>query len=207
MMNPSMSTPQPLELPVLDAEPRERADAARNRQRILCAAQRLFDEQGVDCVSMDAIAAAAGVGKGTLFRRFGDRASLVRALLEEREAAFQEDFIRGAPPLGPGAPPADRLTAFGHAVLDTIALVGPLLLEAETGGVGRRFRTRVYGAYRAHVRALVRAGAPELDADYCADALLAALAAELVMYQLRGREIPLGDLRTGWESLARRVLG
>lgn len=206
MINPPVPHPIPLELPVIDAEPRERADAARNRQRILCAAQRLFDEQGVECVSMDAIAAAAGVGKGTLFRRFGDRASLVRALLEERESAFQEAFIRGEPPLGPGAPPVDRLIAFGHAVLDTIALVGPLLLEAETGGAGLRFRSRVYGAYRAHVRALVRAGSPELDADYCADALLAAISAELVMYQLRGRGIPLADLKAGWDSLARRVI-
>jgi AcrR family transcriptional regulator len=196
----------PLELPILGTAPRERSDAVRNRQRILCSAQRLFDEQGVECVSMDAIAAAAGVGKGTLFRRFGDRASLVRALLEEREAGFQDTFIRGEPPLGPGAPPVVRLIAFGHELLDFMASVGPLLLAAETGGAGQRFRTQVYGAHRAHVRSLVRAGAPELDADYTADALLSALGAELVMYQLRGRDVPLEQLKTGWEALARRVL-
>src|SRR5437868_5301772 len=54
----------------------ERADAARNRARVLEAAARLFDEQGVENVSMDAIAEAACVGKGTLYRRFGDRARL-----------------------------------------------------------------------------------------------------------------------------------
>src|SRR4051794_1619807 len=116
-----------LELPVIGAAPRERADAARNRQRILGAAERLIARHGVACVSMDAIAAEAEVGKGTLFRRFGDRASLMRALLDERESAFQESLIRGEPPLGPGAPPAERIIAFGCALLDMIELHGALI--------------------------------------------------------------------------------
>lgn len=56
--------------------PRERADAARNRAKVLAAATKLFAEEGVEAVSMDAVAAEAGVGKGTLFRRFGDKAGL-----------------------------------------------------------------------------------------------------------------------------------
>lgn len=204
MMNPPMTSP--LELPVLGAEPRPRADAVRNRALILSTAQRLFKEKGVETVSMDAIACAAGVGKGTLFRRFGDRASLVRALLEEREAGFQEHFIRGEPPLGPGAPPADRMVAFGHQLLDFIESHGEFLLAAETGGPGVRFRSSVYAAHRAHVLSLIRAGAPELDAGYTADALLSTLGAELVMHQRRGRGVPLEDLKAGWESLVRRVL-
>src|SRR4051794_17490432 len=101
------------ELPVLDGlPPRVRADAAKNRELILAAAERLFERRGVDQVSMDQIAHEAGVGKGTLFRRFGARASLARALLDERERRFQDELIRGAPPLGPGAPPAERLVAF-----------------------------------------------------------------------------------------------
>lgn len=196
----------PIELPVLGGDPRERADAVRNRRRILGAAERLFAERGVECVSMEAIATEAAVGKGTLFRRFGDRAGLVRALLQEGEREFQEAFIRGPAPLGPGAPPADRLVAFGHRLLDLIQSHGELLLAAEAGQPGQRFRASVYGAYRAHVSALVRAGAPELDAGYTADALLSALSAELVMHQLRGRGVPLEDLKAGWEALARRVL-
>ncbi|MGP0049468.1 MAG: TetR/AcrR family transcriptional regulator, partial [Solirubrobacteraceae bacterium] len=90
----------PIDLPLLGA-PIERADAARNRQRILEAAERLFARDGVACTSMDAIAAEARVGKGTLFRRFGDRASLALALLEASERAFQDAFIRGPAPLGP----------------------------------------------------------------------------------------------------------
>src|SRR4051794_21084817 len=88
--------------------PKERADAARNRVKVLDAAARLFAEQGVDAVSMDAIATEAGVGKGTLFRRFGDKAGLAVALLDERERVLQEAILRGPAPLGPGAAGPER---------------------------------------------------------------------------------------------------
>ena len=197
----------PIDLPVVGEGQRPRADAARNRALILTTAQKLFAEKGVENVSMDAIACGAGVGKGTLFRRFGDRASLVRALLETREQDFQESFIRGPAPLGPGAPPVDRLVAFGHAMLDLCDRHGDFLLAAETGLPGLRFRASPYQAHRAHVLTLIRAGAPELDAGYTADALLAPLSAELIMHQRRGRGVPLEELKDGWEALARRGLG
>ena len=54
---------------------------------------------------MDQVAAAAGVGKGTLFRRFGDKSGLAAALLDARERVLQEAVLFGPPPLGPGAPP------------------------------------------------------------------------------------------------------
>ena len=111
------------DLPVLGSEPHERSDAARNRRKVLEAASRLFECHGAANVSMEAVAAEAGVGKGTLFRRFGDRASLARALLSERDSGFQEAFIRGEPPLGPGAPPAERLVAFGEGMLDLKGMI------------------------------------------------------------------------------------
>src|SRR4051812_6067478 len=118
-----------MELPVLGNQPRERADAARNRRRILAAAQRLFAERGVSCTSMDAIAAEAGVGKGTLFRRFGDRATLALAILDGGGRALQAGVLHGPPPLGPGAPACDRLIAFGHAVLDRLEAHVDLILD------------------------------------------------------------------------------
>jgi AcrR family transcriptional regulator len=196
-----------LSLPVLGAEPSERADAARNRGRILRAAERLVAERGVEGVSMDAIAEAAEVGKGTVFRRFGDRASLLRSLLEETEREFQEGFIRGPAPLGPGAPPRERLVAFGHGLMDRLEAAGDLLLAAETGSAGARFIAGVYGAYRAHLVALLRAGGSEVDPEYAADALLAALSAEVLMYQRRGRGVPLERLKEGWTQLASALLG
>ena len=97
-----------------DPRPQERGDAARNRALLLDAARRLIAERGADAVTMDDIAAAAGVGKGTVFRRFGSRAGLMMVLLDEDERASQQAFLFGPPPLGPGAPPLDRLLAFGR---------------------------------------------------------------------------------------------
>jgi AcrR family transcriptional regulator len=195
-------------LPVLGPTPeRERADAARNRARILAAAELLFTRDGIACTSMDAIAAEAGVGKGTLFRRFGDRASLAFALLESSERAFQEAFIRGPAPLGPDVPPRARLVAFGTALLAHIETHGDLLLAAYAATpADRRFDVGPQAAYRAHVAHLLSEADPALDADYLADALLAVLGAEHVLHQLVGRGMTLERLADGWEALVTRVL-
>ncbi len=177
-----------------------------NRALILDTASRLFSERGVHCVSMDAIADEAGVGKGTIFRRFGDRAALVRAVLEESETDFQEAFIRGPAPLGPGAPPDERLIAFGECLLDHIERHGDLLLDAETRAAGVRYRVPVYGAYRAPVLSLLRRVDVRIDPDYAADALLAAISADLVMHQRRDRGIDLDALKAGWRALVCRLL-
>lgn len=200
------STIEPFELPVQESPP-ERADAARNRRRILAAADRLFTRDGVACTSMDAIAAEAGVGKGTLFRRFGDRASLAMALLDSSERAFQDAFIRGPAPLGPGAPPLDRLIAFGRALLEHVSSNCDLLWVGQAASEpGRRFAPGPYGAYHAHVSLLIGQADPRLDADYTADALLAPLNVETVVYQLRVREMTVERLAAGWETLVRGVL-
>lgn len=60
-----------------------RADAERNRLRILAAASRVFAERGLDA-SLDDVAAAAEVGVGTVYRRFGDKERLIEALVEEK---------------------------------------------------------------------------------------------------------------------------
>jgi AcrR family transcriptional regulator len=188
-------------LPLLEPARHERADAARNRTAILCAAERLVSQRGAAYVTMDEVACAAGVGKGTLFRRFGDRGGLLRALLDERERAFQEDFIRGAPPLGPGVPARERLIAFGHRLLEEIEIQGDLLLAAETGAPGERLLHSVYAAHRAHVTALLRDAAPASDTDYIADVLLGALTGELVLYHRRVLGMSLERLKDGWVEL------
>src|SRR5438105_2784380 len=122
------------DLPVIQTEAGARADASRNRARILETAARLFAERGPECVSMDLIADAAGVGKGTVFRRFGSRAALAQAVLSETERGFQEQLIRGEPPLGPGVAPCERLIAFGEGVLELLDRHAMLLSAAEVGG-------------------------------------------------------------------------
>jgi AcrR family transcriptional regulator len=193
-----------IDLPLIAGDAVERADAARNRVRILCAAERLFSERGAGCVSMDEVAAAAGVGKGTLFRRFGSRAALARSVLSERERAFQEDIIRGDPPLGPGAQPRARLIAFGHAVLDLLAGHAELLLAAEGGGA--RFSSAPYAVYRLHMTLLLREADPLCDAEFLAETLLACLGADFHVYLRDAREMPIERLKAGWEELIRRIV-
>ncbi len=205
---PAADSPTALtSLPMIgDGEVHERADAARNRQRILEASERLFAEHGPKNVSMDDVARAAGVGKGTLFRRFGDRAGLARAILSSHEAVFQESMIRGAPPLGPGAPACERLVAFGRGMLGLVDAHRELLLAAETGGKGGRYRAGPYPSYRFFLSSLLREAAPDLDPDYTADALLAALGAEFVAYQREDREMPLEQIAAGFEELVRGLV-
>ena len=190
-------------LPVSDGTPCERADAARNRQRILCAAARLVDEQGAERVTMEAIAEAAGVGKGTLFRRFGDRVGLMQSLLDARERELQEAAIRGEPPLGPGAPPLERIVAFGRRMVAHLDANGDILAAAEAGG---RFNANVYVFYRTHLLTLIREAAPDADADYLADVLLAPLGARHHLYLRRARGLSLERVEAGYEDLVRRVL-
>jgi AcrR family transcriptional regulator len=173
------------ELPTVGSRP-ERADAARNRERILAAATDLFAEHGVAGVSMDAVAERAGVGKGTLYRRFGDRAGLVIALLSEQEAEFQEAFIRGPAPLGPGAPPAERLRAFVDEMLEWLESGLDLLVDAQTSGPpGARYRGGPYEAYHAHVALLLREIGYGDGAGLLAHIVLAPLAADLQAYLRR----------------------
>jgi AcrR family transcriptional regulator len=106
--------PSSLEV-ISGAPPVERADAARNRQHLLATAREMLAEQGADTLTMDGLAERAGLGKGTVFRRFGTRAGIFRALLDDAERAFQEQVLSGPPPLGPGAAPLDRLIAYGQA--------------------------------------------------------------------------------------------
>jgi AcrR family transcriptional regulator len=198
--------PGPQALPTVDSEPCERADAARNRRRILSAAARLFDEHGVERVSMEAIASEAGVGKGTVFRRFGDRSGLVMALLDERTRAFQDELIRGEPPLGPGAPAVERAIAFGRGMLALLEAHGEMLLAAELGVRWVRGEAGVYAFYRTHLAMLVRESAPELDDEYLAEALLAPLSAETFLYLRKGRDLPLTRIEAGYEQLVRQLL-
>jgi AcrR family transcriptional regulator len=194
------------DLPILGADPAttERADAARNRRRILLAAERLFAEHGIEGVSMDDVARHAGVGKGTLYRRFGDRAGLARALLSEREMQLQEALIRGDPPLGPGAPPLERLHALGDALLDLLERRGDVLLDAERRAPGARFDHGAYRLYHAHAALLLEAAGVE-DPAYAADAVLAPLSAEVVLHQRRGRHMPAHRVRAGWHALVRAI--
>ena len=169
--------------PTQDGPPRaERADAARNRQRVLEAARGLLaaDPRGT---TMEDIAQAAGVGKGTLYRRFPDKSAIAVALLDEHERRLQDRLISGPPPLGPGADPHERLAAFYVAYVEFLESFGHLSRAVEA--TAERLATGTHQSWRLHVGALVREAGVAADADVLAEQLLAPLAPDLYDFQRR----------------------
>lgn len=179
----------------------ERADAARNRAKILAAAATVFASRDPRTVTMDHIATAAGVGRGTLYRRYPSTAAIALALLDEHERALQQQLL-GEPPLGPGAAPAERLAAFYSAMVELLDTHADLALGAETGGA--RFTTGAYGFWAAHVRALL-VDAAVTEPDSLVDVLLAPLAAENFAHQ-RARGLSVEQITRGLSRLAHAVL-
>ena len=184
----------------------ERADAARNRQHLLATARQMLAGQGASALTMDALAEQAGLGKGTVFRRFGSRAGIFQALLDDDERAFQEQVLSGPPPLGPGAPPLDRLIAYGQA------RTGFLLGHREIA------RNSLDGSQpipagsssplsRLHIRALLsQLELGPADLDVLAMQLTAALDAPLLLYVSTDAEpAALDRVARGWQDLVTRV--
>ncbi|MDX8051825.1 TetR/AcrR family transcriptional regulator [Lentzea sp. BCCO 10_0798] len=188
------------------AEPQLRADAVRNRALLLEAAARLAARRGAAAITMEAVAAEAGVGKGTVSRRFGDRNGLIRALLDHSESQFQEAFLSGPPPLGPEADAATRLRAFGPALLRHEHADIDLYLAAEPSP-GRRFAVPARQLRHRHVAVLVRALLPGADAELLAHTLLASVDVVLTDHLVRGRGMPLERVETAWRDLVDRLLG
>ena len=194
-----------VDLPVTDSGPPERGDAARNRGLLLEAARRLIAERGADAVTTDDIAAAAGVGKGTLFRRFGSRAGLMIVLLDEDEKAEQQAFMFGPPPLGPGAPPLDRLLAYGRDRHQFVHAHHALLSDANRDPQ-MRFNEPMMLHHR-HIRVLLEDAGTTGDLDAQAFALHTLLDADYVHRELTVRGRTLEQLGEAWESVARKLCG
>jgi AcrR family transcriptional regulator len=190
-------------LPLLGDEPRERSDAARNREALLRAARELVDECGYDAVTMDAVAAKAGVGKGTVFRRFESREGLMGALLNASESQWQDSVMRGEPPLGPGAEPMDRLLAFGRSRLDVTLEHADLIRNAGFGGANRSFAAYSFAA--THVRYLLGELGVRGDIALLAVALMAPLELPILDQQVRIERIDVERIHAGWADLAHRI--
>jgi AcrR family transcriptional regulator len=183
----------------------ERRDAARNRGLLLEAARELIDERGVDALTMAALAERAGVGKGTVFRRFGSRAGLMVALLSDAEADFQGRFMFGPLPLGPGAPPLERLVAFGVERISWVLEYGDL---ARAAGVSAYNRFDVPAAVlcHRHVDMLLRQAGVTADPWLMAGSLSATLEPERLLYAVRVHGIAAERLALSWSELVSRVV-
>jgi AcrR family transcriptional regulator len=177
----------------------ERADAVRNRRAILAATEELLATHRPRDISIEQVALAAGVGKGTVFHRFGSRMGLMTALMIERAQALTEAVTSGPPPLGPGAPDQERLLAFLDAVIEVVARNKSLLAELAFSGAGESVATDkgaaagegtakdghrdhpVYRFWHGHISMLIAAQRPDVDGEMIAHVLLGALHSEPIL--------------------------
>ena len=173
---------------------RERADAARNRRAILVATEELLATHRPQDISMEQVAARAGVGKGTVFHRFGNRMGLMFALMVERAQWLEEAVRAGPPPLGEGAPDRDRLLAFLDAIIEVVSRNKNLMAElaypvaaqqhARERAAGDRDKHPVYRFWHGHISALLAAQRPDIDVGMTAHLMLGSLHSEPVLGQL-----------------------
>lgn len=189
----------------------ERADAARNRAVLIETARDMVAELGVDKLTMDALAERSGLGKGTVFRRFGTRAGIFMALLDAGERGFQARVLSGPPPLGPGAEPLQRLLAFGPERLRFLQ-ENREIARAALGGSATVPSGPPATMTQRHIRMLLaQLHIDVADVDVLAMQLTAALEVPLLLYTApqdhEGEDEPFEDrLGRGWEDLVRRLI-
>ena len=188
----------------------ERADAARNRAVLIETAREMLTDVGIERLTMDALAERSGLGKGTVFRRFGTRSGIFMALLGDGERAFQKRVLSGPPPLGPGAEPLDRLVAFGPARLGFLMETREIARAALGGRTPVPFGPPAMVTQR-HLRTLLQQlGIDAADLDILAMQLTAALDVPLLLYTAPEDgdhpEKTFEDrLARGWEDLVGRL--
>ncbi|MEU9378754.1 TetR/AcrR family transcriptional regulator [Streptomyces sp. NPDC048255] len=184
----------------------ERADALRNREAVLAAADALFAaSSSPHSVSMDDIAAAAGVGKGTLFRRFGDRAGLIGAVIASRLEPLQR-AVREAQDAA-GSSPRRRVLDLLDASLCFKIENRHLMSAAEDAGLSSPYRAEHYGWWHGSLRTALEEVPGLHDADFTAHALLAAIRADLVAHLIDDRKMTPEGLRSSLAAHIDHVLG
>ena len=189
----------------------ERADAARNRVHLLTTARQMLAEQGAARLTMDGLAERAGLGKGTVFRRFGTRAGIFQALLDDDEREFQQRVLSGPPPLGPGAAPLERLIAYGRARAVFMVRRRDIARAALDGSQPTPAGPRTPMS-QAHIRVLLsQLSLGGADLDMLTIQLAAALDGPVLLYLSSGELADADEVerRIGqaWQDLAERVCG
>lgn len=188
----------------------ERSDAAANRALILRTAERLFRERGVENVCMAEIAEAAGVGKGTLYRRFANKGVLCLSLMNSQLTEFQDGMLARFQSLtAQEIPYLEQLAQFLEGLVEFTEVHSPLLLEVARGDmVQESVRLNLphfwqYMTVRALLRSAVRNGeiAVDLDYDYLGEALLAPLQVDYYRFQRYSRNYSTDRISAGLRSL------
>jgi AcrR family transcriptional regulator len=170
----------------------------------------MLAELGPERLTMDALAERSGLGKGTVYRRFGTRAGIFQALLDDVERTLQEQVLGGPPPLGPGAPALDRLIAFGQARIRFMIEYQDIARSALDGRQAIPAGTQT-PISQVHIRVLLsELDLGPLNVDLLAVQLTAAMDGPLLLYLSAATltDNPTAverELSQAWKNLVERV--
>ncbi|MGQ7887217.1 TetR/AcrR family transcriptional regulator [Paenibacillus sp. WC2504] len=174
----------------------ERRDAAENRQRILEAAYRLFDQNGVEQVSMNQIAAEAQIGPGTLYRRYRNKGELCLDLMKENIVLLFEN-IEAYMQENRSAPPSQRLNGLLELFMAFREKKSQLLKGVEDSASTNRTRARTQSPLYLELQqllvelfdeiALISGQQPQPNHIFKADMLLMALSSDSYSFQKEER--------------------
>jgi AcrR family transcriptional regulator len=157
-----------------------RSDAVKNRELLLETAQRLFAEHGVSAVSMSAVAQAAGVGKGTLYRHFANKTELCQELIDSDQRDLQERTLRRL-----RENPGDPLGSLRWFLPEVIAFINrnlPMFSDS-LSSVASMLGHPAHAWWRQTIRGLLRQINREIDVDYTADVLFVMVDTRTIYYQ------------------------
>lgn len=180
-----------------------RADALKNRALLLDTAQRLFAEQGVDAVSMSAIAEAAQVGKGTLYRHFPNKTDLCMALLDKDQRDLQERTLER---LRDHTCALDNLRWFLDETVGFLLRNQDFLGSAMSSAAGR-LQHPAHSWWRQTIRSLLGQVGVAGDLDYFADVLYVMLNIETIEFQRRVLGYDGARIRQGLLATLDRFVG
>jgi AcrR family transcriptional regulator len=157
-----------------------RADAVKNRELLMQTARRLFAEQGAEAVPMSAIAEAAQVGKGTLYRHFENKAALCHALLDCEQRDLQERTLHR---LRENGDPLDNLRWFLEQVVTFVWDNASLLCVGAGDGNVLLLEHPAHAWWRQTIHMQLRQLQPLGDVDYMSDVLYVMLDAHIIWFQ------------------------
>lgn len=185
----------------MSGEPTERADAAANRRSIIAAARALLSASAPGTVTVEAIAAEAGVGKGTVFRRFGDYAGLLDALIAAPVAELRQKVERGDPPLGPGGTPDEALLAYVDALFEFVCVNRNLLRALEQRVPHAYYNNEASQFWIRELRQRIAAARPTVDANHLAYTVFTSMRADVLEYLTEHERMSRERIRAGIHAL------
>ena len=176
-----------------------RSDAVKNRELLLETAGRLFGEQGVDAVSMSAVAEEAGVGKGTLYRHFENKLALCHALLDEDQRDLQERTLHRL------RYHDDSLENLNWFLSEVVRFVdrNQEMLCVRSAGSTLDFPGHFW--WQQTIRGLLERLDPPGDIDYTADVLYTMLDIRTIQYLRHARGYEMSRIIDGLKTLLSKL--